>query len=199
MSYLSTSKISQQFGIHPQTVRRWCRTGQLQEHHRTPGNHRRFSPPAKEDGEVVGYVRVSSADQKSDLVVQELALHQKAKTLGLTVTRTLQDVGSGMNYRKKGFVQLFGLLLSGKVKHLILMHKDRLLRFGSEIIFLLCRSLNIQVTVLEPSLAKSPTEQLCLDLIEIMTVFTNKIYGMRSHSNTKILNAQLCPTSSPAV
>ena len=73
------------------------------------------------------------------------------------------------------------------------MHKDRLLRFGGEIVFAVCKAMNVHVTILEESLAKSQVELLCLDLVEIMTVFTNKIYGMRSHSNKKALNAQLCP------
>ena len=96
-----------------------------------------------------------------------------------------------MNYKKKGFSKLLADLLSGKIKHLIIMHKDRLLRFGSEIIFAICNAFHIQITILEPSPAKSPVELLCLDLIEIMTVFSSKIYGMRSHSNKNSLIAQL--------
>ena len=91
------------------------------------------------------------------------------------------------------------MLLAGKIKHLVIMHKDRLLRFGSEIVFAVCKAMNVQVTILEESLAKSQVELLCLDLVEIMTVFTNKIYGMRSHSNKKALNAQLCSTIPAAV
>ena len=100
----------------------------------------------------------------------------------------IQDIGSGMNYKKKGFKQLLVMLLAGKVKKLVLMHRDRLLRFGAEIILQLCTLLGVEVIILEPTLAKNPTEQLCLDLVEIMTVFTNKIYGMRSRSNLKVLS-----------
>ena len=139
-------------------------------------------------------MRVSSADQKSDLLVQEQALAAKAKLLDIQIAQTITDVGSGMNYKKKGFKQLMSMLLSGKIKHLVIMQKDRLLRFGAEILFVICKFFNIKVTILEPLQVKSPTEQLCMDLIEIMTVFTNKIYGMRSNSNKKMLkltNAQL--------
>ena len=195
MKFLNTSEMAGFIGVHPQTIRRWCKTGSISEHHRTHGNHRRFSVPPKPDGETIGYVRVSSHDQKSDLVVQEKALAEKCKPIGIVLDRTIQDIGSGMNYKKKGFRQLMTMLLSGKIRRIVVMHKDRLLRFGSEIIFLICKAMNVEVTILEESPAKSPVEALCLDLVEIMTVFTNKIYGMRSRSNLKSLNAQVCSTN----
>ena len=194
MNYITIQEIALHYGVTTQTIRRWGRNGQLLEHHRTLGNHRRFEPPRPPEGEVVGYVRVSSHDQKSDLAVQADALSVKAKAAGIEVERTIQDIGSGMNYKKKGFVSLMSMLLAGKIKHLVIMHKDRLLRFGSEIVFAVCKAMNVRVTILEESLAKSQVELLCLDLVEIMTVFTNKIYGMRSRSNKKALNDQLCST-----
>ena len=198
MNYLTVSKLANYYGVHPQTIRRWTRSGNLVEHHRTIGNHRRFEEPKKPDGQTIGYVRVSSADQKSDLKIQEQALTEKARLQNITIATTITDIGSGMNYKKRGFKQLMNMLLTNKIKHLVIMQKDRLLRFGSEIIFVICKLFNVQVTILEPSPATSPTEQLCMDLVEIMTVFTNKIYGMRSNSNKKVLiqaanmvNAQL--------
>jgi len=197
-NYLTVGMLAEYYGVHKQTVRRWCRNGALVEHHRTLGNHRRFEEPKNPDGQVVGYVRVSSADQKSDLKIQEQALVEKARLQNITIATTISDVGSGMNYKKRGFKQLMNMLLTNKIKQLVIMQKDRLLRFGSEIVFMICKLFNVQVTILESSLANSPIEQLCMDLVEIMTVFTNKIYGMRSNSNKKILiqatklaNAQL--------
>ena len=92
-TYFSTSQLAQHYGVHPQTVRRWQRSGIIAGHHRTPGNHRRFEAPRPPEGEVVGYVRVSSHDQKSDLAVQASALAVKAKSVGIEVERTIQDVG----------------------------------------------------------------------------------------------------------
>ena len=63
--------------------------------------------------------------------------------------------------------------------------KDRLLRFGSEIIFRICQQLEVKVTILYETEKKEPMEQFCLDIVEIITVFTSKIYGLRSHSNKK--------------
>jgi predicted site-specific integrase-resolvase len=131
---------------------------------------------------VVGYVRVSSHDQKSDLARQsEFVTAQSANPVNLVIS----DLGSGLNYKKPGFKRLLLLILQGKVRELVLTHKDRLLRFGSEIIFQICQFMNVRITVLSETPDKPHMEQFCTDLVEIMTVFCSKIYGHRSHQNRK--------------
>jgi predicted site-specific integrase-resolvase len=197
---LSVSEMASRLGVHPQTLRRWSRTGILPESSRTPGNHRRYEVKAPKNGATIGYVRVSSHDQKSDLITQESMLKAKAAERGFPVSQVIADIGSGMNVKKKGFLKLMGMLLSGQVSHLVIMHKDRLLRFGSEIIFLICRTFNIKVTILEESPAKTHMEQLAADLVEIVTVFSSKLYGMRSHINRRNRkDAQPCSTSTSTV
>ena len=187
-------------GVHPQTLRRWSRDGILPETSRTHGNHRRYKIAPSKSGVPIGYVRVSSHDQKSDLVTQEANLKEKASLQGFPVSQVISDIGSGMNVKKKGFLKLMSMLLSGQISHLVIMHKDRLLRFGSEIIFLICRTFGIKVTILEESPAKTHMEQLAADLVEIVTVFSSKLYGMRSHINRrKKKDDQLCSTSTPTV
>ncbi len=97
----------------------------------------------------------------------------------------IQDLGSGLNYKKSGFKQLLLLLLQGKVKERILTHKDRLLRFGSEIIFQMCHHFGVTVTILDQAEELPPMEKFCRDLVEIMTVFCSKLYGPRSHQHRK--------------
>ena len=82
MNYLTVSKLANYYGVHPQTIRRWCRNGNIVEHHRTIGNHRRLEEPTKQ---TIGYVRVSSADQKSDLKIQQQALAEKARLQNITI------------------------------------------------------------------------------------------------------------------
>jgi len=187
-------------GVHPQTLRRWSRDGVLPETSRTHGSHRRHKIEAPKNGITLGYVRVSSHDQKSDLVTQEENLKEKAASQGFPVSQVISDIGSGMNVKKKGFLKLMSMLLSGQISHLVIMHKDRLLRFGSEIIFLICRTFGIRVTILEESPAKTHMEQLAADLVEIVTVFSSKLYGMRSHIHRrKKKDDQLCATSTSTV
>jgi predicted site-specific integrase-resolvase len=192
---LAIGHVSSLLGVHPQTVRRWCRKGMLPEPARTLGNHRRFPVPEKKSGMTIGYVRVSSHDQKKDLVVQKDSLSEKSSLQNIVLDSVIEDIGSGMNYKKKGFLKLMNLLLSGQVFHLVVMHRDRLLRFGSELVFLICRAFGVKVTILEESPASNPVEQLALDLVEIVTVFSSKLYGMRSGLNKKTRKsqgAQLC-------
>ena len=126
-------------------------------------------------------------------------LESKAKESGMPVSQVITDIGSGMNMKKRGFLKLMGWILSGRVGHLVLLHKDRLLRFGADLVFLVCRHLGVKISILEPSPAKTLMEQLAADLVEIVTVFSSKLYGMRSHQNRKSRNAQVCPTTMAAV
>jgi predicted site-specific integrase-resolvase len=91
-------------------------------------------------------------------------------------------LGSGLNYKKKGLKQLLNLILTKQMKTLIVNHKDRLLIFGSELIFTLCNHFNIEVIVLEEK-DLNFDETLTHDVIELITVFCAKLYGKRSHKN----------------
>ena len=96
---------------------------------------------------------------------------------------SITDLGSGLNYKKKGLNQLISLIFSNQVNTLILNHKDRLLRFGSELIFKLCDFFKVKVIIVEQVTDKSFEETLSADVIELMTVFCAKLYGKRSHKN----------------
>ena len=100
----------------------------------------------------------------------------------------IKDIGSGLNYKKNGLKELINLILEGNIKRLILTHKDRLLRFGSEIIFSLCEKQNIQIIIInDDDNNKSFEEELAEDVLEIITVFSARLYGSRSHKNKKLL------------
>lgn len=185
---LSVLALARQLGVHPQTIRRWDREGTLRADFRTPGGHRRYRSTPQE-GETVGYVRVSSHDQKADLERQRTAVAEGAAQAGKPCDRIIADLGSGMNYKKRGFLQLLTLLLAGKVKTLVLAYKDRLLRFGSEIVFRICKAMGTEVVILKQEEQTDPQQRFCQDLIEIMTVFCSKIYGQRGHANRRAREA----------
>ena len=87
-----------------------------------------------------------------------------------------------MNFKKKGLNQLINLLLSSKVETLYLTHKDRLLRFGSELIFNIAKKFGTEIVIINHK-EQSFEEQLSADVLEIITVFSAKLYGSRSHKN----------------
>ena len=194
MNAVSVSAAAHYYSVCPKTIRRWCDAGKL-KCSRTFGNHRRVELP--NTGQTVAYARVSTADQKKDLETQVALL----KTLKPDLV--IQDLGSGLNYKKRGFIKLMAMIMRGEVKELMLTRKDRLLRFGSEIVFQLCRHFDVKVTIIYETEIKEPMQQFCLDVIEIMTVFSSKIYGLRAHSNQRELkkqaNVQVCPAISPTV
>jgi len=93
-----------------------------------------------------------------------------------------------MNYRKKGLKQLLDGILNGEIDRLVLTHKDRLLRFGAELVFSLCETRGIEVVILNQGECMSFEEDLAKDVLEIITVFSARLYGSRSRKNQKLLN-----------
>ena len=94
-----------------------------------------------------------------------------------------------MNYKKKGLKNLLDAILGRKMKRLVLTHKDRLLRFGAELIFTLCEIHHVEVVIINQGENLSFEEDLAKDVLEIITVFSARLYGARSHKNKKLVEA----------
>ena len=191
MVFVSIGKVCELLGISLSTAYRWIKSGKLKEEFRTLGNHRRFNlssihsqfiPTNNNNKLTLLYSRVSSHDQKQDLITQQSKLLHFAQINRFNNIKLISDLGSGLNYKKSGLNQLLNLILTQQIKTLIINHKDRLLRFGSELIFKLCEFYHIKVIILEDK-SLSFEESLTHDVIELMTVFCAKLYGKRSHKN----------------
>ena len=130
----------------------------------------------------LAYARVSSHDQKNDLQRQKEVLELFCAQHGWSF-EIIEDLGSGMNYRKKGLITLLNRLLSGTVERLVLTHKDRLLRFGAELIFSICEMNQTEVVIINQSQDSTFEEELAKDMLEIITVFSARLYGSRSKKN----------------
>ena len=94
-----------------------------------------------------------------------------------------------MNYYKKGLIKLIDLILDNQVQRLILTHKDRLLRFGAELVFSICEAKNVEVIIINQG-DETPSfeEELAKDVLEIITVFSARLYGSQSKKNKKLIN-----------
>jgi len=197
--FVSIKEASLILGVHSETLRRWERTGKIRCE-RTPGGTRRFLlsdiqtfNPLGINREAlcratIGYARVSSHDQKDDLVRQKQILEMYCSSHGWSF-EVIDDLGSGMNYRKKGLRKLIDLILSEKIGRLVLTHKDRLLRFGAELIFALCEAKNVEVVIINNGDdVKTYEQELAEDVLEIITVFSARLYGSRSHKNKKLID-----------
>lgn len=177
-------------GVTTKTLRLWEKNGKIISH-RTEGNHRRYVISellgSKSDKVLtIAYARVSSHDQKADLKRQELVLESYCANKGFEF-ELISDLGSGMNYKKKGLVRLIKLICSSQVDRLVITHKDRLLRFGSELIFILCEIFAVEVCIINRSEDSTFEEDLANDVLEIITVFSARLYGSRSHKNKQII------------
>ena len=131
---------------------------------------------------------VSSHDQKDDLIRQVGVLESYCANRGFTY-EVIQDLGSGMNYYKKGLTKLLNLILDGQVQRLVLTHKDRLLRFGAELVFSICAAKEVEVIIINKGEENIKfEEELAKDVLEIITVFSARLYGSRSNKNKKLLD-----------
>ena len=129
-------------GSKPDTLRKWEATGELLPARKTRGGTRYYSVDdllglRNDDAPTIGYARVSSHDQKPDLERQKAALEGYCAAKGWRF-EIVSDLGSGLNYRKRGLQRLLEMILRRRMRRLVLLHKDRLLRFGSELVFGLC-------------------------------------------------------------
>ena len=177
-----------------QTLRRWERQGELQPDHRSKGGTRYYDfdkllglQPIESELTIT-YARVSSHDQKEDLKRQAECLEVYCASNGWTF-ELIQDLGSGMNYRKRGLRRLLGLILNREIRRLVLTNKDRLLRFGAELVFALCEARQVEVVIINQGEDISFEEELAQDVLEIITVFSARLYGSRSHKNKKLVEA----------
>jgi predicted site-specific integrase-resolvase len=102
-----------------------------------------------------------------------------ADTNGWDETEVIADLGSGLNFKKRGLLRLLNLILERRMSRLVLENKDRLLRFGSELLFRLCAAQGIEVVVIEAK-PQSFEADLARDVLEIITVFSSRLYGARS-------------------
>ena len=102
----------------------------------------------------------------------------------------IQDLGSGINYYKKGLIKLLNLILEEQVKRLVQTHKDRLLRFGAELVFAICEAKEVEVIIINKGDENIKfEEELAKDVLELITVFSARLYGSRSKKNKKLLNS----------
>ena len=192
---VAIGEASEMLGVSITTLRRWETEGKLIPE-RTAAGHRRYDLAklkpelfhmAQDERRTVAYARVSSHDQKDDLERQKQVLELYCAKQGWTF-EVLSDLGSGMNYHKKGLKRLLDDIVEGRIGRLVLTHKDRLLRFGAELVFAICEAKNVEVVILNQGEDTTFEEDLAKDVLEIITVFSARLYGSRSRKNQKLLD-----------
>ena len=194
--YVGIGEAAQALGVSITTLRRWEADGKLAAEH-TAGGHRRYDltklrpemhhAAADAARQTIAYARVSSHDQKADLERQKQLLERYCARQGWTFD-VIADLGSGMNYRKKGLKRLLDDVVEGRIGRLVITHKDRLLRFGAELVFAICEAKGVEVVILNQGEDATFEEDLAKDVLEIITVFSARLYGSRSRKNQRLLD-----------
>ena len=127
------------------------------------------------DRYVIGYCRVSSYKQKDDLERQinnmKLYLTSQGKPF-----KIITDIGSGINYEKKGLRDLIKAMTNNEVEKVVVLFKDRLVRFGFELISYIGSLYNCKIEVIDNT-EKTEQQELVEDLVQIITVFSCKLQG----------------------
>lgn len=188
---VSIGEMARRLGVAVGTLRRWHKEGKLLPALRTPGGHRRYDPDGGRSDRTgrpertVVYARVSCSDQKDDLIRQRDRLLAHCAAQGWTDVEAITDLGSGLNVHKKGLLRLLHLVLAGHADRIVVENKDRLLRFGADLVFRICQAKGVRVVVTDDAPSSSFEADLARDVLEIVTVFSARLYGRRSVERRK--------------
>ena len=194
MKYYSIAEFSKILNVSAQTLRNWNKKGQLNPHHTSSNGYRYYSHEQLNqvlnikpnlERKTVGYCRVSSSKQKDDLVrqVENMSTYLMAQGKPFEI---IQDIGSGINYKKKGLKQLIKQVTQGEVDKIVVLYKDRLLRFGFELMEYVCSLHHCEIEIVDTT-KKSEQEELVEDLIQIVIVFSCRLQGKRANKTKKMI------------
>ena len=190
---LSIKEAANFLGVAQSTLRRWDNEGKLVAD-RTEGGHRRYDKNKliafQDDKEnnsklTIGYCRVSSHNQKEDLERQIENVSNYCTANGYQF-KIIKDIGSGLNYKKRGLQELIELIESKQIERIVVNYKDRLIRFGYEMLEQICKLNGVEIEIINHTEDKTYEEELADDVLSIITVFSAKLYGSRSHKSKKI-------------
>ena len=192
--YYSINEFSKILGVSAQTLRNWDKKGKLHPHHTSSNGYRYYSHEQLNqvmnikpnlDRIVIGYCRVSSNKQKDDLErqIENMKLYLIAQGKPFKI---ISDIGSGINYKKKGLQELIKLISQNKVEKVVVLYKDRLLRFGFELVEYIASLHNCDIEIIDNT-EKIEQQELVEDLVQIITVFSCKLQGKRANKAKKLV------------
>ena len=131
----------------------------------------------KKERKKICYCRVSSNKQKEDLERQVKYMKEKFPTYEI-----IKDIGSGLNYKRKGLEEILEKAISGEIEEIVIAYKDRLTRFGYEMIeWLISKYSNGKITIINKEEEETPVEELTKDIVSIMNVYVAKVNGLRKY------------------
>ena len=191
--HYSISEFSELSGISKSTLRRYDNENTFKPAFTSKGGHRRYTETQlfeitqkkkKNINKInIGYVRVSSKKQSDDLERQYNLMENYLISKGESF-KIIKSIGSGINYNNQSLSELLDLVISGKVNKVFIMYKDRLIRFGFDLLENLFKRYDVDIEIINHQ-NNTMEEELVTDLIQIMTVFSAKLNGKRKYNLNK--------------
>ncbi|MFP3321305.1 MAG: IS607 family transposase [Acidilobus sp.] len=193
---LRPKEACQRLGISYPTLARWVREGKIRAVRTAGGKYRipesevmRIAEglPTSKEVRAVIYARVSSPNQKGDLEGQVQYLKQYCSSKGYSVIDALSDVASGLRADRKGLLKLLDYVVNRQVDVVVVTYKDRLARFGLEYLEYFLRQHGVRVEVVFGEEPKDSHQELVEDMVEVVTSFAGKLYGVRSRRRRELV------------
>jgi predicted site-specific integrase-resolvase len=201
-------EFAERIGVAVHTVQRWDREGRLparrtlsnrryyteEDVNTVLGQQQRSTAVHERPSRCVAYCRVSSQAQKPDLRHQRQALEQYCVARGLVVDEWITEIGGGLNFQRKQFLRVVDGILSDDIGTLVIAHKDRLARFGFDLLEHLCETHHCELLILNTE-SVSPEQEMVQDLMTIIHCFSSRLYGLRNYR--KALKQALAAPNEP--
>lgn len=198
MKYYSIGEFANKIGKTVQTLRNWDKNGSLKPHHITEAGTRYYSQEQLNhflgfqdtlNKKTIEYCRVSSHKQKDDLErqIENVKTYMYAKGYQFEI---ISDIGSGMNYNKKGLNQLLDMITNSEIDKIVVLYKDRLIRFGYELMENLCEKYGTAIEIIDNT-EKTEEQELVEDFIQIVTVLSCRLQGKRANKAKKMMKELL--------
>lgn len=188
MKYYTIHEASKMMSVSAQTLRNWDKKGKLKPHHTGTNGYRYYSEDQINgvlnikphiEKITIGYCRVSSPKQKDDLARQTENMRAYLLAQGEPF-EIISDIGSGINYKRKGLQEMLKRIIEGRTAKVVVLYKDRLTRFGFELIEYVASLCGCSIEVVD-STQKTEQQELVEDLVQIITVFSCKLQGKRAN------------------
>lgn len=193
MKYYSIAEMSKKLNVSAQTLRNWDKNGKLKPHHTTDSGYRYYSQEQlnkilgikEKPKKIIGYCRVSSNKQKDDLQrqIENMQTYLMAQGVPFEI---ITDIGSGINYKKEGLKELIKRITQNEVDKVVVLYKDRLLRFGFELVEYVASLYDCDIEVIDTT-EKTEEQELVEDMVQIITVFSAKLQGKRANKAKKMV------------
>lgn len=181
--YLRPQEVADFYRVSPKTLKNWEEEGKLSSV-KTRGGHRRYLRseifPEENDNQQkrkICYCRVSSPSQREDLQRQVEFFQQEYPDYEI-----IKDIGSGLNSKRKGFNTILDAGIKGDIGEVVVTHRDRLCRVNFDLIEGIIQKYSQGKIVVLDKKETSPEEELVGDLLSIISVFSGRLHGLRSHS-----------------